>query len=214
MLPIMLAAVVAQAGVAQAGAPVVLADPTERLAESWQQRDFGAATEFTQVTLDGIAAIRAIGHSSASGLYRTVGLGLAEHPVLQWQWRVDRMQASADLRVRDAEDFAAAIFLIFGDPETVDSRSLVYVWTNGRLAPETIVFSPRHPEQVRSIVVESGTRQLGQWLREERDVRADFRRAFGRDAPDTLQVVALFTDNDQTGEPVEAYYGAIRALMQ
>ena len=25
-------------------------------------------------------------------------------------------------------------------------------------------------------------------------------------------MVALFTDNDQTGEPVEAYYGAIRAL--
>jgi hypothetical protein len=27
-----------------------------------------------------------------------------------------------------------------------------------------------------------------------------------------VEVVALFTDNDQTGEPVEAYYGAIRAL--
>ena len=27
-----------------------------------------------------------------------------------------------------------------------------------------------------------------------------------------VEIVALFTDNDQTGEPVEAYYGAVRAL--
>lgn len=209
-----LAALLPMGAAAAASAPIVLADPALGLNGSWQQRDFGSATEFSQVTVEGVSAIRAVGHNSASGLYRTVDLGLADHPVLHWQWRVERLQASADLRDRDAEDFAAAIFLIFGDPGTADSRSLAYVWTNDRLAPETVVPSPRHPEQVRSIVVESGTRQLGQWLQEERDIEADFRRAFGREAPAQVQAVALFTDNDQTGEPVEAYYGPIRALMR
>jgi hypothetical protein len=27
-----------------------------------------------------------------------------------------------------------------------------------------------------------------------------------------VEVIALFTDNDQTGERVETYYGAVRAL--
>lgn len=199
---------------AQAGSSIIVADPAERLDLAWREQDFGAATEFSQVTIDGVAAIRAVGRNSASGLYRTVELRLSEHPLLQWRWRVDRLQASADLRDRDAEDFAAAIFLIFGEAGTADSRSLAYVWTNDRLAVETVVPSPRHPGQVRSIVVESGARRLGQWLQEERDVGDDFRRAFGRDAPDMVQAVVLFTDNDQTGEPVEAYYGLIRALTR
>ena len=199
---------------AQAGSSITIADPTETLEAAWQMRDFGAATEFTQVTIDGVPAIRAVGRNSASGLYRTVDLRLAEHPLLQWRWRVDYLQANADLRERDAEDFAAAIFLIFGELGAADSRALGYVWTNDRLAPETVVRSPRHPEQVRSIVVESGTRNLGQWLQEDRDVAADFRSAFGRDPPDQVRTVALFTDNDQTAEPVEAYYGPIWALMR
>jgi hypothetical protein len=42
----------------------------------------------------------------------------------------------------------------------------------------------------------------------------DFRLAFGREPPENVEVIAFFTDNDQTGEPVEAYYGAVRALPQ
>jgi hypothetical protein len=42
-------------------------------------------------------------------------------------------------------------------------------------------------------------------MSERRNVFEDFRRAFGQEPPDPLEIVALFTDNDQTGEPVEAY---------
>lgn len=199
---------------AAASAPVILADPSLGLDGFWQQRDFGKATEFTQVTVDGVSAIRAVGRDSASGLFREVKLDLREHPVLQWSWRVDRLQASADLSDAAAEDFAAAVFMIFGDPGSAESRSLAYVWTNDRLAPETVVRSPHRPDRVRSIVVESGATGLGRWQEETRDIRSDFRRAFGVEAPGMLDGVALFTDNDQTGEPVEAYYGAIRALMR
>jgi len=92
--------------------------------------------------------------------------------------------------------------------------TLAYVWTAGQLREGTIVDSPHHPGVVRSVVVKSGGARLGQWIREHRNVIADFRRAFGRDPPETVEVIALFTDNDQTGEPVEAYYGAIRALSK
>jgi hypothetical protein len=194
--------------------PVLLADPAAPLDEAWTHQRFSAATEYDRVTLEGVAAIRAVGRDSASGLYRDVRYRVAEHPCLAWTWRVDRLQQTADIRIRAREDFAAAIFLIFGRPSMLnrDVPTLAYVWTGGHLPQNAIVDSPYHPGSVRSIVVRSGQEHLGQWTQERRNVIDDFRRAFGREPPETVEVVALFTDNDQTGEPVEALYGAIRAL--
>jgi hypothetical protein len=194
--------------------PVLLADPAAPLDEAWTHRRFSAATEYDRVTVEDIAAIRAVGRNSASGLYRDVRYEVAEHPWLAWRWRVDRLQQAADIRSEAREDFAAAIFLIFGRPSMFnrDVPTLVYVWTSGRLSENAIVDSPHHPGVARSIVVRSGRERLGEWIGERRNVVDDFRRAFGREPPETVEVVALFTDNDQTGEPVEAYYGAIHAL--
>ncbi len=48
-------------------------------------------------------------------------------------------------------------------------------------------------------------------MHERRNVVRDFRRAFGREPPEEVELIAVFTDNDQTKEPVETYYGFIRA---
>ena len=196
------------------GTPLLLADPTLPLQQVWTHQSFGAATRYESMMLDGVPAIRAIGHESASGLYRDTQYRVEDRPWLEWTWRVDQLQETADIRVKSREDFAAAIFLIFGRPSMINREvpTLAYVWTSGRLPVGAVVASPRHPRSVRSIVVRSGVDRLGQWLHERRDVVEDFRKAFGRAPPPVVEVVALFTDNDQTGEPVEAYYGAIMAL--
>jgi len=194
----------------------VLADPEAPLERAWTHQRFGAATSYERVTLEGVAAIRAVGRSSASGLYRDVRYRVVDHPWLAWTWRVDQLQRTADIRVKAREDFAAAIFLIFGRPSMLNRNvpTLVYVWTSGSLPEDAVVDSPHHPGTVRSIVVRSGGDCLGQWVEERRNVIDDFRQAFGREPPDTIEAIALFTDNDQTGEPVEAYYGTIKALAE
>lgn len=196
--------------------PVLLADPTRPLAQAWTHRRFVGETAYDSVTLDGMAAIRAVGRRSASGLYRDVSYRTAEHPWLEWTWRVDRLQRTADIREKGREDFAAAIFLIFGRPSVLkrDVPTLAYVWTSDRLAQGAIADSAHHPGVVQHVAVRAGPDGLGQWLRERRNVVDDFRRAFGRDPPDAVEVIALFTDNDETGEPVEAYYGAIQATSE
>lgn len=196
------------------GEPVVLADPTLPLLQTWTHRRFVGATDYERTKLDGVAAIRAVGRDSASGLYRDVRYQVAEHPWLAWTWRVDQLQQTADIRIKEREDFAAAIFLIFGRPSMFnrDVPTLAYVWTSSQLPEDAVVDSPYHPGTVRSIVLRSGGEHLGRWVEERRNVLDDFRKAFGREPPDAVEVVALFTDNDQTGEPVEAFYGAIRAL--
>lgn len=194
----------------------VLVDPEAPLDGDWTHKIFGTATEYTRITLDDRPAIRALGRNSASGLYREVDYRAAEHPWLEWSWRVDRLQTSADIRTKAGQDFAAAIFLIFEERMLLMRHTSVlsYVWTNDRVSPETVVVSPYHPDTSRSVVVESGAKRLGQWVHERRNVLADYRRAFGEDPPKTVRTLALFTDSDQTGEPVEAYYGAVRAVRE
>jgi len=196
--------------------PIPLADPTAPLQETWTFQRFTGETDYRRTKLDGVPTIRAVGRMSASGLYRDVDYRLANHPWLEWTWRVDKLQRTADIRVKDREDFAAAIFLIFGHPSMLnpDVPTLAYVWTSDLLPEGSVVGSPHHPDSVRDIVVRSGTSRLGQWVNERRNAAEDFRRAFGREPPDTVGVLALFTDNDQTGEPVEAYYGAIWARSE
>jgi Protein of unknown function (DUF3047) len=198
----------------RAEAPLLLADPTWPVEQAWTHRTFGAATLYESVMLDGVPAIRAIGRESASGLYRETPYRVGDRPWLEWTWRVDQLQETADIRVKSREDFAAAIFLMFGRPSMTNREvpTLAYVWTSGRVPVSGVVASPHRPGSVRSIIVRSGAADLGQWMRERRDVFEDFRRAFGQEPTDPVEIVAVFTDNDQTGEPVEAYYGAIRAL--
>ena len=62
--------------------------------------------------------------------------------------------------------------------------------------------------RVKMIVIESGPSQLGRWIDERRDLRADYRQAFG-DQPPTISGVAIMTDTDNTGESATAYYGDI-----
>ena len=74
-----------------------------------------------------------------------------------------------------------------------------------------VVESPRRKDVIRFMVIESGDGNLGRWMHERRNVVHDFRKAFGGEPPEEVELIAVFTDNDQTKEPVETYYGVIRA---
>ena len=73
-------------------------------------------------------------------------------------------------------------------------------------AVDEVIDSPFLPGTLESIVVESGQKQLGTWVTETRDLREDYRRAFGNSPPHKIKAFALFTDNDHLEEPSVAYY--------
>lgn len=111
------------------------------------------------------------------------------------------------------QDFAAAIFLVFEEGRflTKNTTVLSYVWTSARHQPGQVIENPYLPGMSQMIVLQAGDRNLGRFVAERRNVPEDYRRAFGKAPPMRVSVIALFTDNDQTREPVETYYGAIRA---
>jgi hypothetical protein len=90
--------------------------------------------------------------------------------------------------------------------EEMPYATLMYVWCNQRPV-DSVILSPR-TDRIRKIVVESGSQGLAQWRHYERDVRADYVRAFGNE-PGALVAIGLMTDSDNTRSNTVAWYGPI-----
>ena len=123
------------------------------------------------------------------------------------------MRTDVDLRDRKKEDVAASLFLTFGDPGFMIAPNPVptirYVWTTEHMKIGAVFDNPFQPGVIRTIVVENRHDRLGQWVAFERNLLADFVTAFGKPPANRLKVVTVFTDNDQSRQPVETYYGPV-----
>jgi len=192
---------------------IVIADPAAPFRNYWGRKEFVGHSEFKPVVIDGVPAIRAVGHNSSGLLYRPFNADIVTHPILTWRWRVDRVQPNADLRLEEREDFDAAVFVLFDRPGLFHSTvpTLIYASTATPVPLETIIPSAHFPDLIRSIVIRKSSVAAGQWVAERRNLIADYWRAFGKAPPGPPRYVAIFIDNDQTGEPAESAFGAIVA---
>jgi hypothetical protein len=174
------------------------------------------------------AVVRAVSNGGAAGLRRALSLDPQRYPVLSWRWKVTNVLEAGDARTKDGDDYPARLYVMFDyDPsnlglvdrakyealqalgyDQVPTRALNYVWAN-RVDPDTI-FPNAFTDWVRMVPVESGSTKVGTWVRERRDIRVDYRRAFG-ESPPPIDGVAIMTDTDNTGEAATAYYGDIVA---
>jgi hypothetical protein len=203
-----------------AGAPL----PSEFRAYAFAGQE--KRTQYQLVEDDGRTVLRARAEASTAGVIRDLAVDPATHPVLAWRWKATRLPEKADLRAKAGDDYAARLYVtfdlrlselpfgerfgvtlarvIYGDD--VPSAALCYVWASqaqvGTFAPNA------YTGRVQMIVVESGAAHLGRWRDYERDIAADYRRAFGAEPP-AVSAVAVSTDTDNTGERAEAYYGDI-----
>jgi hypothetical protein len=109
----------------------------------------------------------------------------------------------ARLSARDAMMSELALTLT---GEEMPYATLMYVWCNKR-EPGSVITSAR-TGRVRAIVMESGSSKLDQWLDYERNIRADYERAFG-EAPGALIGIAVMTDSDNTRSTARAWYGPV-----
>jgi len=183
-------------------------------------------TTYRLVEAGGRVALEADAERAASGLVRVLRVDPHSHPILEWDWRVPALPAGADPRIATREDAVARVIVSFhGDLENLDFAdraqlrfakalsgqalpyaTLMYIWANA-LPPETVVRNP-HTARVRMIVVDSGTRRLGEWVHVRRNLLEDFRRAFGEDPWDVV-AIGVMTDADNTRGRARAYYGDI-----
>ena len=191
---------------AQAGERVLF-DPASMLGTA-ERMDFVGRNIFAAEPSEKGIVLRSTPHRSASGLYEGVDLPAQSLTNISWGWRVDQLQAHADIRELATEDFGAAVFFIFGEPTLFnrDVPTIAYVWSATPVANATVLRSKRFAS-LRFVQLR-GRGDVGGWHIEGRNVAADFRAIFGKEPP-MLRKIAVFNDNDQTGEPTSALFGSV-----
>ena len=182
--------------------------------------------QFTPVVEDRRIAMLVQSDTSASLLRQQVHVASHELGSVKFSWKVPELIAQADMALRHADDSPVRIVLAFeGDRsgfsdknamlselshtltgEPLPYATLMYVWCNTR-APGSVIVNPR-TDRIRKIVVESGAKNLNQWLDYDRNIRADFEKAFG-EPPGALVGIGIMTDTDNTHSMAKAWYGKV-----
>ena len=179
------------------------------LDEEWRHHRFVNETLYTLVTEEGKRAIRAVGQESSSGLYKEFHYSLKEYPWLEWEWKVENVHKTTNLAIKEKEDMALGVFLIFPHPWIPwKTKTLAYVWSSPNHRPGEIVSGPYHPY----VVLEAGEEKKGHWIKEKRNAYEDYKLVHGKYPEQPVEALAFFTDNDQTREPASGFYGPVKDL--
>lgn len=188
---------------------LVLDNFEQCLAPGWEEKSFKGHTLYTVVAEGAGQVLRAQSQDSASGLIFKKEYDLKHYPRLAWRWKVDNILQKGDERSKAGDDYAARVYVIFPHWFAPKTRSINYIWAN-KLPKGEFVPNPFFGNAVM-LALQSGPGRLGEWLSEERDVAADYRRLFGEEPP-LVGGVAIMTDTDNTGEAAVAYYDDLRLL--
>jgi hypothetical protein len=172
----------------------------------WESKNFKGLTEYHLLKEDGRSVVKASSSNAASGLIRKMHFQPSKFRYLRWSWKIADTVKGGDERVKNGDDYAARIYVIFPGAFFWQTKALVYIWAN-RL-PQGESAQNVYTANARMIAVESGNGKAGLWLTEERDLYADYRHLFGTEPP-MAEGVAIMTDTDNTGGTAEAWYGEI-----
>jgi hypothetical protein len=187
-------------------------DFSHGLTNGWQNVAFFKNPTDYQVHHEGTNCfLLAVADKSCSALSRKLDLAPPSHLVLRWRWRVEAVATNGSERELSRFDHAARVFVAF-DTFVGPPRTLNYLWAN----VEPVGTLLEHPKSGRAqlFMVESGGSRAGRWLTEERDVTADWRRAFPGKAMPKVVGLGVMTDSDSLGGRLTGDYADIQLLEQ
>jgi hypothetical protein len=183
-------------------------------ASGWQDFPYRNLKQ-VEFTAEGADTLRLRSDHAASLIWRQLPSDFSGGGVAQWRWKVDQAVPPTDLSDRGADDRSIALYFLFADsasaandpPKSMRSammsgRALIYVWGSDEAAG-SVIRSPSMFGRGQLVVQRPAASPTNTWISESVDLRADFRRAFGRE-PGPLVGVGVSADSDNTGTVAEA----------
>ena len=184
-------------------------------------------TRFDLIDDAGTTVLRARADNAAASLRQTFNIDPRDQGRLRWRWKTERVLAKADLTTKAGDDFAARLYVFFDRQpaqmsfgervayklgrtrygDQLPAAALCYVWDN-KQAVGTLRDNA-YTGFVKMIVATSGGARQGQWVSLQRDIYADYKRAFGT-TPPRITGIAVAVDTDNTGESTISYFGDIQ----
>ena len=192
---------------------------------------FKKNTVYRLENYQGKTVLSANSKTSASGLAVKLRPRQASNLLLQWEWKAINPIVNADNADGYADDAPLRILVAFDGNKSklplkekmtfemanlisgqeMPYATLMYIWS-GKSPVDTIITNA-HTSRIKMIVVDSGWDDLGQWHKHQRDLAADYKRAYG-EAPGEVIGIALLTDTDNTKSETRAFYGDIELIRK
>jgi hypothetical protein len=171
-------------------------------------------TRFEIVDLDGRRALRIESPASYGNLVHALAPLAGTARQLSWQWRLDRPVEGADLQSKSGDDAAVKVCVMFDHAlealpfaerqqlrlarllsgEELPGATLCYVWDP--MMPAGSVLPNAYTQRLRWFVLQGRGSPFGEWRSEQRDLRADFLRAFGDEARELPRITAVLVGAD------------------
>jgi hypothetical protein len=192
---------------------------------------FKKNTVYRLENYQGRTVLSASSKTSASGLAVKLRPRQATNLWLQWEWKALNPITKADNIDGYADDAPLRILVAFDGNKSklplkekmtfemahlisgqeMPYATLMYIWS-GKSPVDTIIPNA-HTSRIKMIVVDSGWDNLGKWHQHQRDLSADYKRAYG-EAPGEVIGIALLTDTDNTKSEARAFYGDIELIRK
>jgi len=177
----------------------------------WTGESFGrqALFDFTIEQDAGKRVLHLVSRNEHSTISRDITgkVNLQETPILEWTWKATILPTGGDLRRKETTDMAAQLYVIWPRfPALLRSQIIGYVWD--ATTPVGTILKSQKTGTVTFVVMRSGSKDLGKWLIEHRNVAEDYAKIFG-EFPDDPRAITISIDSNDTHSMAESFIGPI-----
>lgn len=148
-------------------------------------------------------ALQLRSQNASFALQKETQLDLQNNPYLIWTWKVTQLPAGGDFRQRKTDDQAAQLIVSFSA-----TRFISYIWDS--TAPKNVFGKAPSPpfRKIIAWVVQSGSKSLGEWKTERRNLVEDYTKLFG-EAPRKLRGLRIQINSQHTQSRAAAAWKSI-----
>ncbi|WFE71131.1 DUF3047 domain-containing protein [Halomonas sp. M1] len=174
---------------------------------TWPTRSFSGETHYDIVEKSGQRVLQASAQGQASARYLERDIDLNETPYLHWCWQVSTTYPGIDETTKAGDDYPARVYVARKTgllPWQVESVN--YVWASTQLQGAT--WPNAFTSRAQLMALRSGNDDVGEWVAEVRDVRADYQALFGS-SPSQINGIALMSDGDNAGGNATAWFSQL-----
>ena len=157
---------------------------------------------------------------SGSMLVKKVGLEAKKYKYINFEFNVSNIIENADLKEKSGDDASARVYIFYQyekekagffeklyrnySKNEYDGNSIVYMWGNNEKKGD--VMENPFSDKFIQIIVESGTENVGKYMKFKQNVYDDFKKHFKYDPPETISSIAIMTDTDNTGAKATGHF--------